>query len=143
MFQHPSPPECSYTALPSSPLRQFGSVSVRENFLLCPVGMATPRASRRTYGVGLPIGRRPCEIAAIKEANSASERGATWGVRPGPGPSASGAFSFVPAGLTAHIQYGARSTVATPVDGGHAPLPTGTKLKAPPVSDFPTGPSSV
>ncbi len=37
----------------------------------------------------------------------------TWG----PPTPLRGASSFEPAGLTAHIQYGAGSTVATPVDG--------------------------
>ncbi len=45
-------------------------------------------------------------------------------------PASRGAFPFEPAGLTAHIQYGAGSTVATPVDGMQTPH-TGTKLKAP------------
>ncbi len=48
-----------------------------------------------------------------------------------------GAFSFVPAGLTAHIQYGAGSTSPQRLMG--ATPTTGTKLKAPPVSEFPDG----
>ena len=48
-------------------------------------------------------------------------------------PRSGGAFSFVPAGLTAHIQYGAGSTNPHAVDGMQT-THTGTKLKAPPVS---------
>ncbi len=62
-----------------------------------------------------------------------------WGVSPSPLPRAS---SFVPAGLTAHIQYGAGSTDPYPilnaVDGMQTPH-TGTKLKAPPFRAQPDG----
>ena len=48
-----------------------------------------------------------------------------------------GASSFEPAGLTAHIQYGAGSTDAQRLMG--ATPTTGTKLKAPPRSSLPDG----
>jgi hypothetical protein len=48
-------------------------------------------------------------------------------------PCSSGASSFVPAGLTAHIQYGAGSTDPILLLMGATPT-TGTKLKAPPIS---------
>ena len=44
-----------------------------------------------------------------------------------------GASSFVPAGLTAHIQYGAGSTASILRLMGATPT-AGTKLKAPPIS---------
>ncbi len=57
-------------------------------------------------------------------------------------PASRGAFSFVPTGLTAHIQYGAGSTAPMRLMG--ATPTTGTKLKAPPRSSYSlTGPSSV
>ncbi len=92
-------------------------------------GLSAPLWSRYVDRVGC----EPCEIAAIEEANSASTRRRRGGY-PTPLP---GVSPFVPASLTAHIQYGAVSTDAQRLMG--ATPTTGTKLKAPPVSDLPDG----
>ncbi len=48
------------------------------------IGMPTPCASQRSYGVDMWIGREPCEIAAIKEADFTSARVRPGGVYPPP-----------------------------------------------------------